>query len=213
MKVVGITGGVGAGKSTVLNFLKEEYNARIIEADQVGHLVMEPGTESYERILETFGRKIIRKDGTIDRGILGGIVFGDGKKLQALNGIVHPAVKAWIRREIEKERQEGACRLCIIEAALLIEDHYEELCEEFWYIYTKEEIRRERLKSSRGYTEEKITSIFANQQPEAVFRSHCRAVIDNNGSEKETIRQLRALAESRGWNLNKDGRGKGDIRA
>lgn len=99
---------------------------------------------------------------------------------------MHPAIKNWIRREIEKERQQGACALFVVEAALLIEDHYEELCEEFWYIYTEPEIRRARLKESRGYSDEKIDAIFRKQCTDAEFRTHCAQVIDNN-STKEAV--------------------------
>jgi len=95
--------------------------------------VMEPGAESYRAIVEQFGTGILDSDGNIDRKILGGIVFADGEKLAALNAIVHPAVKQWIRREIAKEEKAGNYPFLVVEAALLIEDHYEEICEEFWY--------------------------------------------------------------------------------
>lgn len=203
MRVIGITGGVGAGKSMVLHFLEEEYQARVLEADKVGHFVMEPGQDCYREIVEIFGREILREDGTIDRGKLGGIVFGNREKLQLLNQVVHPAVKSWIRRELEQEKDRGQRELCVIEAALLIEDHYQDLCQEFWYLYASEAVREERLKSSRGYTEEKIRAIFASQQSEESFRLHCQAVIDNNGSKEETKEQVRRLLRERGVGLGK----------
>lgn len=198
MKIIGITGGVGAGKSEILSFLEEAYGAYVVQADLVGHLVMEPGTPAYREILEQFGTGIIRADGSIDRGILGGIVFTDTKKLQLLNGIIHPAVKQWIRAEIDRVKQKGSCSLFMIEAALLIEDHYEEICEEFWYIYADPRVRRERLKCTRGYTDEKIDAIFASQQPDEVFRASCQAVIDNSGSREETHRQIQKQMEKEG---------------
>lgn len=193
MHVLGITGGVGAGKSTVLNFLSGLPGVRVEEADRTGHLLMEPGTDCFRRIREHFGERIIDREGRIDRQVLSGIVFADRKELEWLGGVIHPAVKEWFRREIHLEREKGNCRLFVIEAALLIEDHYEELCEEFWYIYTEPELRRERLKSSRGYTDEKIDSVFLNQQPDGVFRAHCREVIDNSGSPEETVNQIKDL--------------------
>lgn len=197
MKIIGITGGVGAGKSAILSFLESEYSARVIQADLVGHLVMEPGTEGYRAIVDTFGTEILDAEGKIDRKILGGIVFADAEKLKILNSIIHPAVKDWIRAEIAKEKESGNCRLLVVEAALLIEDHYEEICEEFWYIYTRPEIRRARLKETRGYSDEKITAIFGNQQPDEVFRAHCREVIDNSGSKEEARAQIQELIEKR----------------
>ena len=91
MKVIGVTGGVGAGKSTVLRYLEERYRARVIQADQTGHEVMEPEEEAYGRVVAEFGGQILSADGRIDRGVLSGIVFADGEKLKKLNAIVHPA--------------------------------------------------------------------------------------------------------------------------
>jgi len=207
MKIIGITGGVGAGKSEVLSFLEEEYGALVIQADRVGHRLMEPGTEVYRAILEKFGREVLQEDGQVNRSTLGQIIFADAEKREALNAIVHPAVKGWIRREISREEKAGKLRLLFIEAALLIEDHYEELCHEFWYIYAAPKVRRERLKASRGYTDEKITAIFDSQQPEEVFRAHCQVVIDNSGSKEETRAQIRTELKGRGWNLRKGEKG------
>lgn len=207
MKIIGITGGVGAGKSAILEHLKEQYGAYVIQADQVGHLVMEPGQEAYEAIVEAFAKgksgectaaskQILRMDGTIDRKILGSIVFSDKEKLEQLNAIVHPAVKEWIRREIAWKQKEG-CRLLIVEAALLIEDGYASICDEMWYIYTDPQVRRARLKASRGYTDEKIDAIYRNQLSEAAFRAACQAVIDNSGSFEDTKTQIAGLFASR----------------
>ena len=174
----------------------------MIQADQVGHLVMEPGQAAYEAVVKAFepdaaGKEtanaegtILRPDGTIDRGVLGSIVFADKGKLEILNSIVHPAVKDWIRREVVRQQEMG-CRLLIIEAALLIEDHYSEICQELWYIHTDAQVRRVRLKASRGYTDERIDSIFRNQLSEEAFRQACQVVIDNSGSLEETKKQIR----------------------
>ena len=123
MKVLGITGGVGAGKSTILDYLNRRYHARIIEADKVGHFLMEPGQKVYYHIVETFGSGILRGDQSIDRQKLGKLVFDDQEKLVKLNCLVHPAVKEYIASEIEKERKEGKVPFVAVEAALLIEDH------------------------------------------------------------------------------------------
>ena len=104
MKIIGITGGVGAGKSTVLQFLAGLPGVRVEEADRAGHLVMEPGTEAFRKILEHFGTGILGKDGRIDRPVLSRIVFSDRRELSWLNSVIHPAVKEWFRRETEKER-------------------------------------------------------------------------------------------------------------
>ena len=185
MKIIGITGGVGSGKSQVLSFLEEKYNAVICQADQVAWKLQEPGQSSYVAIVDYFGDDILNEDKTINRSALGQIVFNDEEKLQKLNEITHPAVKNYIKEQIELEKSNES-NLFIIEAALLLEDHYDEICDEIWYIFTREEVRRERLKESRNYTDEKINSMIASQQTEEYFRQHCQLTIDNSGNFEDT---------------------------
>lgn len=199
MKIIGITGGVGAGKSTVLSFLDTLPGVRTVQADRTGHLVMEPGTEAYDKIREHFGERIIEADGRIDRQLMGSLVFSDKEELNWLNSVIHPAVKDFIRKEIRLEEEKGECCFFFIEAALLIEDHYDEICDEFWYIYTEERLRRERLRQSRGYSDEKTDAILSSQKPDSVFRKYCQEVIDNGADEEETLLQVRRLLEERGY--------------
>ena len=190
MKVIGITGGVGAGKSEILKFFKEKYHAIVVEADKVGHMLMEPGGACYYSIVEKFGSSILNGDQTINRGKLGKIVFSDEALLAELNKIIHPRVKSHIVSEIAKERAYHRIDLFVVEAALLIEDHYDVVCDELWYIHTDEEVRGKRLKEARGYDDEKIASICANQKSPAEFRSACQVVIDNSGDLADTYRQI-----------------------
>lgn len=210
MKILGITGGVGAGKSTILDYLKS-YGARVILADEVGHMVQQPGQDCYEKIVEAFGEEILKEeelacaavgigDGIpgsrenglvrpIDRAKLGAIVYKDRRKLELLNGLVHPAVKAHIKAEIEKERAAGIVPFVVVEAALLLEDHYDLICDEIWYVYVEETIRCERLMASRGYSAEKVRSIMNNQMKDAEFRRRCDFVIDNSGDFEENTKE------------------------
>lgn len=191
MKVLGITGGVGAGKSTVLDYLNRRYHARIIEADKAAHFLMEPGQAVYYKVVEAFGSGILRGDQTIDRQKLGKIVFENQDRLIRLNGIVHPAVKEYIFGEIERERREKRVPFVAVEAALLIEDHYDTLCDEIWYIFAEEDIRRRRLYASRGYSAGKSDSIMRNQLPDEIFRESCQFVIDNSSeSVQNTFEQI-----------------------
>ena len=107
-----------------------------------------------------------------------------------MNGIVHPAVKAYVIAEAKRERQEGTLALLVLEAALLIEEHYDEICDELWYIYTSEKNRRERLKLNRGYSDEKIDNIFASQLSESTYREVCREEIDNNHLPEDAFGRL-----------------------
>ena len=185
MKIIGITGGVGAGKTQILEYLNNKYGATICMADEVGKKLQKKGTECFDEIVAHFGEKILDEKGELDRTKLSDIVFADRVELSVLNGIVHPKVKEEIQKKIAREERKST-NLMLIEGALLIEDHYEELCEEFWYIYTEPEIRRARLKESRGYSDEKIDAIFRKQCTDAEFRTHCAQVIDNN-STKEAV--------------------------
>ena len=190
MKVIGITGGVGAGKSAILNYLKEKHHAVVVEADKVGHLLMEPGGACYYSIVEKFGSSILNGDQTINRGKLGKIVFADESLLNELNKIIHPRVKSHIVSEIAKERAYHRTNYFVVEAALLIEDHYDVICDEMWYIHTDADIRAKRLKETRGYDDEKIAGIMANQKSPKEFRSACQVVIDNSGDLAYTYEQI-----------------------
>ena len=180
MKFIGITGGVGAGKSAVLDYLATKPGVRVMLADEIAHELMEPGTDCYEQIRQAFPEHdIYKEDGHFDR-------------IKLVNGIVHPAVKAYVIAEAKRERQEGTLALLVLEAALLIEEHYDEICDELWYIYTREEIREARLMESRGYSREKVQQIFSSQLKEAEYRKHCSVVIDNNEGLEEMQRQIDA---------------------
>lgn len=189
MKIIGITGGVGSGKSRVLSFMEEAYKAVICQADHVAWKLQEPGEKSYCEIVAHFGTEILNEDRTINRKKLGQIVFGDDAKLQILNQIMHPAVKEYIKEQIRLEREKETT-LFVLEAALLLEEHYDEICDEVWYIYTCEEIRRVRLKESRQYSDEKINAIIASQLSEEYFQKHCQIIIDNSGNFKDTCIQI-----------------------
>lgn len=190
MKVIGITGGVGAGKSEILKYLKEKHGAMVVEADKVGHLLMEPGGACYCSIVEEFGNSILNGDQTINRGKLGKIVFADVTLLKALNQMIHPRVKSHIVSEIAKERAYRRTDYFVVEAALLLEDHYDAFCDELWYIHTDERVREKRLKETRGYDDEKIAGIMANQKSPEEFKSACQVVIDNSGNLADTYRQI-----------------------
>lgn len=197
MKFIGITGGVGAGKSAVLDYLAAKPGVRVMLADEIAHELMEPGTDCYEQIRKTFPNEdIYREDGHFDRMKLAKVIFSDEKKRVQMNEIVHPAVKRYVIAEADRGRQEGKPALLILEAALLIEEHYDEICDELWYIYTREDVREARLMESRGYSKEKVQQIFASQLKEAEYRRHCSIVIDNNAGLAEMQHQIDEAVET-----------------
>jgi dephospho-CoA kinase len=194
MRFIGITGGVGAGKTQILSYLSTKPAVRVMLADEIAHELMEPGTACYERIRDCFGQEDIwLSDGRFDRTKLAAVIFADDGKRKTLNDIVHPAVKEYVRQQAQSERRRGELRLLVLEAALLIEEHYDEICDELWYINTDSNIRRARLKESRGYSDEKVDQIFASQLSDVVYRNACTVMIDNNGPVEDTLVQIDEL--------------------
>ncbi|MEF9916238.1 MAG: dephospho-CoA kinase [Lachnospiraceae bacterium] len=189
MKIIGITGGVGSGKTEVLRYLQQSFGAKVYQADMIAHDLQKQGQPCYERIVSCFGKQILTNEGNIDRAILGNIVFADSNQRLRLNALVHPLVKEKIQFYIRKEKQLKT-QLFVLEAALLIEDDYGTMCDELWYIYAEESIRRMRLEKNRNYNSKKIDAIISAQLPETVFRSKCNRVIDNSQTFQNTCQQI-----------------------
>lgn len=197
MKFIGITGGVGAGKTAILQYLSEKEDTRVMLADEIAHDLMKPGTACFRQIVDAFIMEdILATDGSFDRQKLAQVIFSSEEKRLKMNAIVHPAVKAYVREQLELERERKQLKLLVLEAALLIEDHYDEICDELWYVYTTEAKRKIRLMVSRGYSEEKVAQIFASQLPEEIYRKKCKVTIDNNGNLSETFLQIDKALES-----------------
>lgn len=194
MKVIGLTGGVGCGKSTVAAVLRDTFGARLLITDEIGHLAMTPGEKSYDMIVAAFGEELLREDGSIDRAVLATKVFGDAVALEKLSSIIHPFVKAYIAREMERERENTG--ILVIESALLFESGLDQLCSQVWYVQTAEDIRRKRLKDSRGYTDEKIDAIMREQLSEEIFLTRSHAVVHNDTDVAATRQQIELLLES-----------------
>lgn len=191
MKIIGITGGVGAGKSEILSYIRQHYACRIYLADEVAHKVKEKGQPCYEQLVELLGREILAENGEIDKGRMAAVIFADEEILQQVNEIVHPQVKTYLLARMEEAVDDSEVELFFIEAALLIEAGYQGMVDELWYVYARQEVRRERLAKSRGYSQEKISQIMDSQLSEAVFRSTCDFVIDNSGEIEDAYRQIR----------------------
>lgn len=210
IRILGITGGVGSGKSAVMDILEKDYGAKIILADLVSHELMEPGMAVYEEILAAFGPEITGKSSDagpetpgppIDRAKLGQIVFSNPEKLALLNRITHTGVADEIRKRIRSYisgRPRSDARLLIaVEAALLIGSGLEPDLDSLWYIYVNEEERIRRLMAGRGYSREYAKSIANRQLSDHDFRENCDVIIDNSGDLSETRKQIdRILADS-----------------
>lgn len=199
MKVIGITGGVGSGKSSILEFISDNYSSMIIKADDLAKSLCKKGECCYEPLVELLSEEVLDSNGEINNKKMAEYIFGDDTLREAVNSIIHPAVKCFILAKIDELNQEGKTDYFFIEAALLIEDGYKEIVDEMWYIYTEENVRRERLKSSRGYSDEKIDAIMASQLDDLEFFANSDYVIDNSGSPEDSIKKIRErLGEANG---------------
>ncbi len=188
--IIGITGGVGAGKSTVLGYIRDNYKCRIIFSDDVANDIKKKGFPAYDRLIELLGPEILGDDGEIDRAKMASAIFNNKNKLKSVNNILHPAVNEYIINIIEDEKNRGELDFVFVEAALLIENGYDKIADELWYVYASEDARRQRLKDSRGYSDEKISDILSKQLDDATFRAHCQFVIDNSGTLEEAAEQI-----------------------
>lgn len=199
MRLIGITGGVGAGKSEILSFIKKHYNCKIYLADEVAHLVQQPGEECYNAIVTLLGEEVLSEDATIHRGKMAETIFKDEELLSRVNAIVHPAVKEYLIRAVDEAFKEGTVELFFIEAALLIECGYKDFVDEMWYIYASDEVRRKRLMQNRGYSPDKITRIMESQLTDALFREKADFVIDNSGTLSDAYNQIKERLEAYTW--------------
>ncbi len=187
-RIIGITGGVGAGKSRVLQILKDDFGARVILTDQAAHKLMEKGERGWQEVKHALGNDILAPDGSIDRKRLADRIFSDEKARETVNSIIHPMV--W--EEVFREAREAPEDLVAVESALMGKDQRDNFSE-MWYVYTSVEERVARLMRDRGYTREKSLSIIKSQASESEFREICSQIIDNNGSLEETRAQIRQL--------------------
>ncbi len=199
MQVIGITGGIGAGKSKVLQYISKHCNCRILLADDVGNEVKLPGKICYNQLVELLGNDILDEEGYIRKDRMAEKIFSDTELLQKVNAIIHPAVMDYILTEIQKEKEAKKLDVFFLEAALLIECGYATHVDQMWYIYATEDVRRERLQINRKYSDEKITSIMGGQLSEEEFRKHCQVVIDNGKEFKDTEKQIDKILGENGW--------------
>lgn len=188
--VLGITGGVGCGKSTLLSMLEKKKGAKVILADNLGHEVMEPGTECYEQIVALLGSSILDETGHIKREKMAQIIYGDDEKRRQVNEIVHPSVKKEIK---ERTRMWQAEPLVVVETALMFESGCDAYCDEVWGIFTDPEIRIDRLLKSRGYSREKSLSIMQKQMSYEELKQKCSHVLFNDEDPDKLWEQIKEL--------------------
>lgn len=202
MRFIGITGGIGAGKSVVMDYLKNHTCSEVVLADDLAKELMSPGhdlNQKLQKVLskESFANPVFEEDGTIRKEAFAAYVLSDDRLRESVNALVHPAVKEEVLRRVKVHREKKDVDYFFLEAALLIEDGYKALCDELWYIYVTEENRRKRLKENRGYDDSRIDEAFRMQLEEYEFLDACCVTIDNNGTKEETYEQLERVLSLR----------------
>ena len=184
MKTIGLTGGIGSGKSTVAKILAG-LGAEVINADLVGHEVYRPGTPGFEQVTGAFGRDIIGADGNIDRKKLGALVFGKPDALAQLNRIVHPLIAHAVRARIDAYRAGGGRQPIVLEAAVLIEANWIPLVDDVWVVVATPAAVVDRVHSERGLPAEQIQARMKAQISDDERRRHAAIVIENTGTLAE----------------------------
>jgi dephospho-CoA kinase len=190
VKLIGLTGGVGSGKSTVATMLRE-LGAVVVDADEASHAVYEPGTPGFEAVVSEFGDYYV-SDGRIDRQRLGELIFKDAASRRRLNAIVHPLVRDWMAARTTEAVEQGA-NVVIQDVPLLFENGLEPLFSSVVLVYVPEEMQVERLVQGRGFTPERAHAVIAAQVPIEEKRRRAHIVIDNSGTPEQTRVQVEQL--------------------
>ncbi|WP_440969915.1 dephospho-CoA kinase [Peribacillus frigoritolerans] len=190
-QIIGITGGIASGKSTVSLYL-QELGFTIVDADLASRAVVEPGEEAYHQVVKAFGEDILLTDGNIDRVKLGSIIFNDQEKRLLLNDIVHPAVRNWMRVKTEAALSSGE-ETVFMDIPLLFESKLTFMVDKTLLIYVDEQVQLKRLMNRNGLSETEALARINSQMPLADKKALADAVIDNNGDINETKRQVKAI--------------------
>jgi len=178
MKVIGLTGGIGSGKSIVAQFLAE-LGAVIIDADKVGHEVFKPGTEAWQEVVTTFGKQILNTKGEIDRKKLSEIVFGNPELLSRLNKIMHPKMNEVVKAKLKEYQRQGV-EVVVLEAPLLIEAGWTSLADEVWAVVAPKSAVSKRL-TEKGLSKKEALARIRSQLSTEERVKHAHVVINNDG--------------------------------
>ncbi|MGD9764071.1 MAG: dephospho-CoA kinase [Candidatus Binatia bacterium] len=187
--VIGLTGGIGSGKSQAVRALAE-LGAVVIDADRIGHDVYAPGTPGHRAVVDAFGPGVISPDGSVDRVRLGQRVFADPVELERLNAIVHPLIREALADRIEAERSSGRGPI-VVEAAVLLEANWDALVDEVWVVMARREVVERRLRNQRGMDAAAVAARMRAQLSDADRAARAQVIIDNSG----TLAELRAEVE------------------
>jgi len=195
--VIGLTGSIATGKSTV-SLMFDDFNIPVIDADKIAREVVYPGEDAYKEVVKSFGEKILRSDGTINRERLGEIVFSDESKRKQLNEIVHPAIRKRMTEKKETLLAKGE-KCVVLDIPLLFEGKSEKYVDKIIVVAVDEDTQKERLMSRNQFTEEEAMQRIQSQMPVKEKAAMADAVINNNGTKYESLQQLEQILKE--WQL------------
>lgn len=193
MKVIGLTGGIGSGKSTVSQFLAE-LGAVILDADEIGHEAFKPDTEIWRQVVAAFGRQILTPDGNIDRKKLGNIVFSNPESLSRLNQIMHPRMYDMVKAQLEEYRRQGT-RVVVLEAPLLLEAGWTPLVDEVWVTTAPEATVLKRLEERTGLSQAESLARLRSQLPSEERVRQADVVINTDCDLDELKSKVKELGQ------------------
>ena len=192
MTVIGLTGNIGSGKSTAAKILTE-WGCKHIDADEVGHLVAEPGQPGNLALQKAFGKQFFDDQGNLKRKKLGALVFADPEQLKLLNDILHPAIKEYILQQVNSYKAENNQSVIILEAAILIEAGFDSLIDEIWLVIADDQIRINRVMTRDGMSEQAVRDRMARQMPQSEKMKYADRIIVNNTDESALRRELQKV--------------------
>ena len=198
--IIGLTGGIASGKSTIANMLKNE-GITVIDADVESRLAVEQGEEAYDHIVNHFSKSILLEDGSIDRAKLGEIIFNIKEERMKLNEIVHPAIRKRMLQKKESAENQGEA-IIIMDIPLLFESKFTELVDKTLLVFVDEDIQLQRLMERNHYSKQEALARIHSQMPLAEKKRLADVVIDNNASLEQTELQLKNVLSE--WGFQKE---------
>ena len=191
MKIIGITGGIGSGKSTVANIL-QNFGAKVIDADRISREVTEKGQPALKEIVDYFGEEVLNKDGDLDRKKLGEIVFKDDEKLKILNDITHKYIIERIRQHLDKFKAENV-RVVVLDVPLPVKHGFLDIVDEVWVVVAKKETRVKRIIERNGFSYKEAISRINAQQSDEDYLKIADEVIQNDGTTEDLVKYVTML--------------------
>ena len=200
MEIIGLTGGIGTGKSTVSNFLREKKFA-IVDADKISREVVEPGRPLLKELEEAFGSGIIREDGSLDRKGLAAIVFNDVEQRKLMDSIMHKEILAEMRRSMENYQEQGIHQGIIIDAPLLFEIGLEKWCSQVWLVTADMDVRIQRVCARDNAVPAEVEARIRNQMSDDEKRKLSDEILDNSGTLENLHKQITDLLTEKGFSV------------